>query len=902
MNPLRQAAHRLRAIFARRGLEHDMQAEMREHLDRATERFVARGMSRADAQLAARREFGNVGVLQEEARDARGGRWIEAVIADARFALRYFARHKATTAIIVIVLALGTGANAMIFSLFQSQFLRPAPAVPDNAAHVRIWAVERANRTASWDPRPLSQLELDALAAHREIFSDIAAWTEDDIILDAGDSTGARAGGAQFVTPNYFRVLRVGLAAGQGFTRVESDGAHMTAIISEKMATLLYGNPAAAVDRRIIVNELPVRVVGVAPFRFQGALRNMDEPMLWIPLSARAEIQRISPRWLTEAPALSLFGRLAPGVERERAAALARQVVTGTLPDSAPRVGMARTAHVLGMRDLPPGKDRYEMMFAVTAILSIGTLILLVAWTNVSSLMVAAAVGRRHEIAVRLSLGASRVRLLRQLITESTLLALVGGAIGLLLAWWFLMYSQKTEIDGVDVVPDAGTFAFVLAVALITGILFGLAPALHATRDGVATALRDSKSGSAGRSRLQRTFVAVQIVLSQPLLVFLGTMLSLVIADYRPLTPEMSRHVISVTLRPLARTGAPTQRAEAVDQLIPRIAERPEVLAAVPESDAFEIRGIAARDRRAPNVKPDSAPTIVHIEAAAPGWFSVVEVPIILGRDVSFSDTAATDHPVVIGSDFARTMWGNANPIGHTMASPPLAALGQRDSITMTVVGVYDATRRLPGMTWGGATAVTNAPARVYTARGQRWRHDRILVRTRGPAEPFLPELQRFIRAAAPALPVSSMETLAQIDARQFRDTLKMSMLAGAGGVLALLLASLGLYGVVSLAVQQRTREIGIRIAVGARPERVAGMFLASGVRVSAAALLIGLPLSVAALRVGMSQGIVIAPEANPLLIGGAIGMILLLVASAAAWMPARRAARVDPATTLRAE
>ena len=902
MNPLRRAALRLRALLARPKLERDMQAEMREHLDRATERFIARGMSPADAQLAARREFGNVGVLQEEARDARGGRWLEAVVADTRFALRYFARHKASTAIIVTVLALGTGANAMIFSMFQSQFLRPAPAVPGNVAHVRIWAVERATRTASWNPRPFSQPELDALAAHREIFGAIAAWTEDDVILDAGDSTGARAGGAQFVTPNYFRVLGVGLAAGQGFTRSESDGAHMTAIMSEKMATLLYGNPAAAVDRRIIVNELPVRVVGVAPFRFQGALRNMDEPMLWIPVSARAEIQRISPRWVTDDPALSLFGRLAPGVGRERATALARQIVTGTLPDSASRVGMARTAHVVGIQDLPPGEDRNEMMMAVTLIVSIGILILLVAWTNVSSLMVAAAVGRRHEIAVRLSLGASRARLLRQLVTESTLLALVGGAIGLVLAWWLLMWSQKTEIDGVDIVPDAGTFAFVLAVALITGIVFGLTPALHATRDGVATALRDSKSGSAGRSRLQRTFVAAQIVLSQPLLVLLGTMLALVIADYRPLAPEMSRHVISVALRPLARTGAPTQRGEAVDKLIPRIAERPEVLAAVPESDAFAIRGVVARDRQAPNVKPDTAPTVVHVEAAAPGWFSVVDVPILFGRDVSFADTAATDHPVVIGSDLARAMWGNANPIGHTLASSPLAGLGQQDSITMTVVGVYDATRRLPGMTWGGATAKTNAPARVYTARGQRWRHDRILVRTRGPAEPFLPELQRFIRAAAPALPVTSMQTLAQIDAREFRDTLQSSMLAGAGGVLALLLASLGLYGVVSLAVQQRMREIGIRIAVGARPERVAGMFLASGVRVSAVALLVGLPLSVAALRIGMSQGIVIAPEVNPYLIGGAIAVILLLVASAAAWMPARRAARVDPATTLRVE
>ena len=220
----------------------------------------------------------------------------------------------------------------------------------------------------------------------------------------------------------------------------------------------------------------------------------------------------------------------------------------------------------------------------------------------------------------------------------------------------------------------------------------------------------------------------------------------------------------------------------------------------------------------------------------------------------------------------------------------------------MTVVGVYDATRHLPSMIWGGQATRTDATSRVYTAHGRQWQHDRVLVRTRGPAAPYLPEMQRFVRAQAPSLPVTSIMTFEQVDARAYRSALQMAGFAGAGGALALLLASLGLYGVISLAVRQRTREIGVRIAVGASPLQVARMFLASGVRASLVALALGLPLSIVALRLGMSQGIVIAPQVNPYLIGIVIAQVLLAVASAATWVPARRAALVDPARTLRVE
>jgi putative ABC transport system permease protein len=897
---LLRVLHRARSIFAPRALNDDMQAEMREHLDRATDRLIARGMSPDEARIAARREFGNLTVLQEEARDARAARWIDALRGDLRFALRYFVRHKATVAIIVVVLTLGTGANAMFFSIFQAEFLRPAPAVPENDAHARIWAVERATTTAKWQPRAFTHAELDALAARRETFATVSGWLVEDVILGggsiAGDSTPARSVRAQFVTPNFFAALGVPLAAGQGFARV-SDAPELTAVMSHEIAEQLYGNSANAMGRQILVNEVPLRVVGVTPPKFQGAMRDIGQTPLWIPLSARTDIARLSPRWLAEDPAVSLFATMAPAASREQATAIARQVVSTTLPDSAARVGMARSAEVSDMLAPPPG-EREQMILALTVIMSIGALILLVAWTNVSSLMVAAAVGRRHEIAVRLSLGASRSRLLRQLVTESTLLALTGGAAGLTLAWWTLALISRSNI-GVDVTPDMGTFLFVLGLALICGILFGLSPALHATRGGVASAIRDSGTASTSRSRLQRGFVVAQIVLSQPLLVLLGTLLSLELGDYKPLAESMSERVIAAEFRPVQR-AAPGQRREAVDSLVPRIAARPEVLSAVLDASAFDVRRIVVPDQA--RAAQDSAPTIVHLEGAAPGWFAVVDVPIVLGRDVTLADTAVAERAVVIGSDLARKLWGDANPVGRMLASPVI--MPGQDSVAMTVVGVYDAARRLPGMSWEGSTspARTNTPARVFTAHGKQWRHDRVLVRTRGPAASFVPELHRFVREIAPSLPVTGVGTLAQADERMYRETLKEAMLAGAGGAAALLLASLGLYGVVSLAVQQRTREIGIRIAVGAHPTRVARMFLASGVRVSALALAIGLPISVAGLRIAMSQGLVIAPGANPYLIGVGIGALLLAVAAAATWIPARRAALVDPVRTLRQE
>jgi putative ABC transport system permease protein len=818
---------------------------------------------------------------------------LQSLASDVRFALRYFSRHKATTAIIVAVLTLATGANTLVFSIFQGQFLRPAPQVPEDPAHALVWMQERPTPTASWDLIDLTGTQLGQLAERRETFASVAAWVEEYVILAGGDSAGARNAPVTFVTPNYFTTIGVPISHGRNLLQETRGTADLSAVMAELHAEQLFGSPEKALGKRLLVNKIPVEIVGIAPRQFRGATRDDVEPVLFLPLSARSDLIGSHARWMDNDRVLSVFARLAPGARFEQATAVAQQVAVATLPDSAERVGMARMADVRHLGAVPPWDEGIEVMVTFTLLGALGLLILLVGWMNVSSLMVAAAVARRQEIAVRLALGASRFRIVRQLVTESTIISVVGATGGSIVAFWLLSMVTASDMNGMNVAPDVGTFAFVFELAVATGILFGLSPALHATR-GVAGAIRDSGQGATRKSRLQRTMVVAQIALSQPLLVMLMVMLRMVIDGYQPIAPETSSEVIDVTFSPNLDERQAALGPQLVENLIPRIASRPEVHAVVPAASAgFDVRSVYPRG--------DTVPTVLHLESTAPGWFGLLDVPIVLGRDVMLADTASTDRPVLIGVDLARALYGDANPVGQVLYSPSLNGLGQ-DSIAMSVVGVYDSRVNVPGMASPGSTPGASVTYRVYTAHGKAWQKNRLLIRTRGPAAGYLPDLQRFAIAEAPQLPISSIKTLQQLDEEDWGKKVRVSLVAGLGGLIALTLASLGLYGVVALAVRQRTREIGIRIAVGAEPMRVARMFLASGVKSAVVGLAIGLPVTVAVLQVLISQGEMGMPETLPMFVGVVIAGMLLAVAAIATWIPARRAAHVDPGLSLRAE
>ena len=884
MNPLRWAALRGRALLGRRALERDMKEEIRAHLEQAEERLVARGMSRTEAHDAALREFGNVGVIEETARDARGMRTAESVMADIRFALRYFARKPLTTITIVLVLALGIGVNTALFSLLQAFTMRPAPGVPKVDGHVRIWALQQPARGARWELSEFSYPEVEALAERKETFTDVAAWTSDEVIVQARERSLVRGVVAEFVSPSYWRTLGVSIHAGPGYA-VPDGRPDLAVVLSHALAEEIFGQATKAVGEQLVVNDVGVRIVGVAPPRFEGAIADNGRPQMWFPVSARNALTPSSPLWLNETR-FSVFARLAPSVTHAQASTVALDVTARVPADSAARAGRVRTAQVAPLRAAPPISSLDDDLIGFAAVGVIALLILLVACTNVSSLLVASAVGRRHEIAVRLSLGASRVRLLRQLLTESALLAVAGGTTGLLVCWWITTIVSKRE--HVDIVPDMVTVGFTMAFALGTGILFGLSPALHATRSDVATALKDSGASATGQSRLQRIFVVSQIVFSQPLLVMIAVLLATIMYDKATMPMSVMERTITARFGSANEWSAMNQRLGTVDELAAEIANESAVLAVVAEPRAFAVTAM----HTAPVADTAKKPFQVLVEGAAPGYFEMLEVPLLLGRDVSLADTNAAEYPIVIGSDLARRIWGEENPIGRRLFATMGWEEGAVDSTAITVIGMYDA-----------AVATTRGTGqRVYTAKGRQWRRDALLVRTRGPASAYVPQLRKFIQASAPGLPVTRLATLLDVDRQGRRERLQMMAASAGAGALALLLASIGLFAVISLAVGQRTREIGIRIALGARPLTVARMFFLSGLRLSALGLLIGLPISIAALRFGLRRGIILAPVSNTPLVGIAIGLVVLAVAAAATWFPARKAATVDPALALKAD
>jgi len=352
---------------------------------------------------------------------------------------------------------------------------------------------------------------------------------------------------------------------------------------------------------------------------------------------------------------------------------------------------------------------------------------------------------------------------------------------------------------------------------------------------------------------------------------------------------RVAERVITASFRVASNTVDMRERQPDIDALAERIAMQPGVVGVVPDARAFAIRNITLLPTDGGSGPLAGEAVRVFVEGATPGYFGLLDVPIVLGRDIALADTAGDAYAIVIGSDLARSMWGSANPVGRRVISVDWKG-NARDSIAMDVIGVFDATH---------ATS-RGVGVRVYTANGKHWREDVLLVRTTGPAQALVPSVRKLIRAQAPDLPIVSLETLAEVGRRNQKDALRVAGAAAAAGALALLLASIGLYAVVSLAVGQRRREIGIRIALGGRPSRVAAMFFTSGVRLSIIALVIGLPFSVMGLRFLTTQ--LIAPNISMPLIGLGIALVVLGVASAATWFPARKAATIDPSLALRSE
>lgn len=899
LSHIRRALAKLRAIFRSAALQSEQDEEFRLHMDMEAEHNERLGMSPEEARRAAVLAFGGVQNFREEARDARGMPFLETLGRDVRFAFRHFARKPLTAATIIVVLAIGIGVHAGVFSLIQALTLRPAPGVPRDDALVAIRGMERLDREARWRSRSYSYPELEDLAAQRDVFASVAGWVSAFVALDLGEGE-SRDGSVQFVTNGFFSTLGVhpGLGAGLASTGpAGADDGQPTALIGHTLWRERFGASPEAVGSTIRVNDVPVRIVGVAPPRFNGAVSTRGNRTLWMPLSARAMILGSSTHALAsrDSVLLTVIARLEPGVELSRANAAVS--VIGARPGAAAD-STTRAADVVALRANIGLYAEKEALLTAAAWEALAILILLITCTNVSALVVGAAVTRRPEIAIRLSLGASRGRLVRQLLTESALLAVAGGALGLLVFWW-LSGLLAVQLPETDLVPDLATVAATLALALGTGILFGLSPALHATRQSAAAALKDNAAGATSRSRLQRVMVVAQIALTQPLLLGLGVTTAMVLKEAgRAPNTEVADRVINVAfalsdrtqfrgedLDDVLRADATRSQVARIDDALRRVAALPGVAGVVRGAlGAAPLDLLVIPEDRGGLPRAETKVSVL-VESPGPGYFELMDLPILFGRALVAADTLEVEVPMVIGSALARELWGRADVIGKRFEQRRAQGPGRR----YVVAGVVDSERdRAPGAEPVVYTPLISSVAIAY------------LIRTTGPAAELLASLRTIFHAEIPRSPLLVFETLGERQRTVRSESLAAGGAAGSAGLLALLLASIGLHGVVALALGQRRREIGLRVALGARPEQVVRMLFGSGLRLCFLGLALGLPLSAVAMQVVKTRLELL--DVNIALLGLAIALLVIGVASLATWLPARQAARVDPMVALRAE
>jgi putative ABC transport system permease protein len=889
----------VRAVVRRDQMERQMRDEMSAHIEQAAERFVARGMSRHEALIAAQREFGPVGLLQEHARDARGGQLIDNLRRDVKYAFRYYARTPLTTITIILTLTLGIGFSSAVFSVLNGILTRPAPGVPNDPALVKI--------RGSMDVRPydrsLSYPELAAYASLTTKFESVVGWGTSGVVVGTGDpALGVASARGLFVTPNYFTTLGVRLAAGRSFDQTRFEQRYppeLTTIVSYGLAMERFGSPQAALGKQIAVNEVPVTVIGVAPQRFNGPVVSGEARNLWLPMSAWQSVANVRDEIFTDptVTAFEAFARLKPGVLPDEATSAVKLVAARADAESRALVKRASTfsADVTRLRGLIP--NSYEQDLGPIGLMAtlVAILILLVCTTTVSSLLVGSAVARRYEIGVRLALGASRARVIRQLLAEISVLALIGAALGL---WVFGALSRIIEVaqDGFDVTPNWQTIVFTVAYTIVAATLCGLSPALHATRAGLSEVLKDSAASVTRKSRLQRTLVIGQIAIAQPLMVLLAAV-----------TTNVFNQI------PTARTGTVRDRVLIAEldtyagynlklpDRIPAVVRALEQLPGVVSVQAVGT-GLGWMSFDYPTQTPvasgePSRPAARAVTYDVPaGYFRMVEAPIVRGREFVSSDTImSTAVPLILSESLATALFNSTDPIGQRLRRivPEDAAGVDMRPKDFEVVGLVRMVRDSNSLEYPSELPPAFVPYR-------REREGRVVIRTAAPAEPLIPSVMAVLRKEAPTIPVRKLQTLAEGDRVRRDSRLGAFGAISACGTLVLVLASIGLYAMVSVAVGQRRREIGVRVALGARASQVVAMFFMNGLKVALIGLLIGLPLSIVGLALLRSQ-----VEMTGLNIAGVaviVAVAVTAVAAFASWFPSRRAARVNPIVALRSE
>ena len=887
---------RLRALFRRARVEQELDEEIRDHINRNVAANVARGVSYPQARQAALRTFGGIELSKEACRDVRRVTVIEHTVQDVRFAVRHFARAPIATATMIAIFALGIGFSTSLYLFVRAFVSGPVPGVPRQESLVRIRGIDRT-RPGRAIGREFSYPEYREYAAQQSLFSDVAAWTSSDVILDVGTrEPNLQSGAATYVTATYFQVLGLRPSVGVGLPTVGDDSDPSlppVAVISHVLWERHFEGSPDVIGRAMKVNGVTVTIVGVAPRRFAGARTGGSHMRVWLPLSTRPAVQRTTSTLASYDDArLGLVALLRPGVRTEQTGPTVEAIAARAAQQTTLSTRVVASADVVpldGGNYFPPSGAIEESSTGPIIALMFPVLTLLITCTNVSALLAGLGVARRREIAVRLALGAGRRRIVRQLVTETVMLAMAAGALGLFVIW-LLLRLFDANIPDLAIEIDWRAVALTFSLALAAGALFGLSPALHATRLAVQEALKDSAGiGVVRRLRLQSWLVVAQIAFTQPALLSMGALLLEMRSNLRQLQAHpYADRLLEVRFNVNPRYGAlDDEREQTLGRLQERLAAVPGVEGVVRQenNDSFDVEVHPADV--APGLERESPQGVRGIAAPA-GYFPLMGLSFVRGRDFNAAERGEAG-AVVIGSGLARELWGGADAVGRRLVS---AGPNLRGIRTFTIVGVVDDARV-------GAQDGENGPVALFLPGVHTTGH--LLIRTHGPAEQLLPAIRVAAADEAPALPIIAARTLAAIEASERRSVLTTISAAGGIGALALLLSAIGLYALVTFAVGQRVREIGIRTALGAGSRQVVRLFVRRGLGLCLSGLVIGLGLGIAAGRViSAMEGN--GPPAGILGLSMLVAVFVIGVALLATWIPARRAARIDPLEALRAE
>jgi predicted permease len=873
----------------------EMDKELRFHVDQQIDDNIKAGMTPKDARYAALRTFGGVEQIKEKCRDTQRTRFIEEFWQDLRYGLRMLRKSPVFTAAAVLSIALGIGANSAIFSLMDVLMFKMLP-VREPQQLVEL-LTDRGGRPFN----AFSFQALEYLQKHNRVFTGLVAGTYQRFYMMAEEGVPERVAG-QYVTGNFFSVLGVGAVLGRAIAPEDDrfGDAHPVAVLSYRFWQRRFAGDSTVVGKSVIIEDLPFTIVGITPPEFLGV--QVGRPVeLWIPLSMEPRIRR--PRSFTSSAGykwLQLMGRLKPGVSIQQSRPeldilFKRSVIDEelALKDSDAHRGARNWKLVLEPGGSGLSQFRQQFSMPLQILLAVTVVVLLISCVNVANLLLARATWRQREIAVRLSMGAGRFRLIRQLCTESLLLAGLGGTLGIVLALWgsdYLLVFIATGRSSIqlEVGPDRRLLLFTTVVTVATGLLFGLLPALRAARTDLSSALK-AASGAVQSQPAQRllgkTLVVVQVALSIVLLVGAGLFLR-TLHNLRSIDIGFdSEGVLLVSLDPARSRYTPEQKHSLFHGLIERFEGIPGVRAAsicwiTPITGGGTMRTVSIGGVAPAPVQAKST----YLNWIGPKYFATLGTPLLRGRDFGPQDTTNSPRVAIINQAMVRRYFDTMEPIGKTISM---------DGVSREIVGVVGDAKYLE--------LKEATPPTCYLNTFQKESPDsELLVRTAGDPMRIAGSIRQEVATVAKGVLVSRVTTLERhVDASIVQERL-LATLSGFFGALAALLAALGLYGVMAYSVARRTSEMGVRMALGAGRRDILWLVFRETLTLVLIGIALGLPAALAATRLISTQLFGVQP-ADPLALLAACAL-MLAVASLAGFLPARKASRVDPMIALRYE